>query len=254
MIQKEQTKHEIREQNEKIASMKADICMETNGIGHKILRWVNALDSTGWLPCRPRCVGGGSRNVICICRHVLSDNKVPTDAFKGAKGVLLLQAAFAAAGVTGARGEGFVVVNNGGTWSAPAFVRLSTVGLGFSLGGGLECARCGHAGMRSAAVCMGLPCSDTSFSWIAGEMVDTIAVLYRDEDVESYKKGDFGIQPYRADLHIPANHGVGEKEAHPAVFSSHSGAMIDFSISSALAQPNSYLRMHTSHTGWCLVT
>lgn len=71
-------------------------------------------------------------------------------------------------------------------------------------------------------------------------MVDTIAVLYRDEDVESYKKGDFGIQPYRADLTIPVKHSVGEKEAQPAVFSSHSGAMIDFSISSASAPADAH--------------
>ena len=38
VIQKEQTKHEIREQQEKIASMKADICEDTDKIGLKILR------------------------------------------------------------------------------------------------------------------------------------------------------------------------------------------------------------------------
>lgn len=65
-------------------------------------------------------------------------------------------------------------------------------------------------------------------------MVDTIAVAYRDEDIENYKKGDFGIQPYRADIAIP----VKQKDANPAVFSSTSGAMIDYSISSTSAQPS----------------
>lgn len=70
-----------------------------------------------------------------LCRHVLTDNTVPKDAFKGAKGVVFLQAAAAAVGLTAFRGQGFIVAKVDGAWSAPAFIRLSTMGMGFSLGG-----------------------------------------------------------------------------------------------------------------------
>ena len=49
--------------------------------------------------------------------------------------VLLMQAAFAAAGMTALRGEGFVVALYNGVWSAPAFIKLTSLGLGFALGG-----------------------------------------------------------------------------------------------------------------------
>jgi lipid-binding SYLF domain-containing protein len=63
---------------------------------------------------------------------------VPKDAFKGAKGVVFLQAAAAAVGLTAFRGQGFIVAKVDGAWSAPAFIRLSTLGMGFSLGGALQ--------------------------------------------------------------------------------------------------------------------
>jgi hypothetical protein len=69
---------------------------------------------------------------------VLSENCVPKDAFKGAKGVLFLQAAAAAAGLTAFRGKGFVTANVNGQWSAPAFIKLESLGVGLSLGG--QCA------------------------------------------------------------------------------------------------------------------
>lgn len=70
-------------------------------------------------------------------RHVFIDNAVPKDAFKGAKGVVFLQAAAAAVGLTAFRGQGFVVAKVDGQWSAPAFIRLATMGMGLSLGGAL---------------------------------------------------------------------------------------------------------------------
>ena len=73
-----------------------------------------------------------------LCRHVLTDNTVPKDAFKGAKGVVFLQAAAAAVGLTAFRGQGFIVAKVDGAWSAPAFIRLSTMGMGFSLGGACQ--------------------------------------------------------------------------------------------------------------------
>ena len=60
---------------------------------------------------------------------------MPKDVFKGAKGVVFLQAAAAAVGLTAFRGQGFVVAKVDGTWSAPAFIKLSTMGMGLSLGG-----------------------------------------------------------------------------------------------------------------------
>ena len=68
-------------------------------------------------------------------RHVLTDNAVPKDAFEGAKGVVFLQAAAAAVGLTAFRGQGFIVARVDGSWSAPAFIRLATMGMGLSLGG-----------------------------------------------------------------------------------------------------------------------
>ena len=62
---------------------------------------------------------------------------MPKDVFKGAKGVVFLQAAAAAVGLTAFRGQGFVVAKVDGTWSAPAFIKLSTMGMGLSLGGAL---------------------------------------------------------------------------------------------------------------------
>ena len=70
-----------------------------------------------------------------LCRHVLTDNAVPRDAFKGTKGVVFLQAAAAAVGLTGFRGQGFIIAKVDGNWSAPAFIRMATVGIGLSLGG-----------------------------------------------------------------------------------------------------------------------
>ena len=60
---------------------------------------------------------------------------MPKDVFKGAKGVVFLQAAAAAVGLTAFRGQGFVVAKVDGTWSAPAFIKLSTMGMGLSFGG-----------------------------------------------------------------------------------------------------------------------
>ncbi len=72
---------------------------------------------------------------ILDCRHVLAENMVPRDAFKGAKGIVFLQAAYAAAGVTAFRGQGFIVAAVGGQWSAPSFLTLSSLGVGLSIGG-----------------------------------------------------------------------------------------------------------------------
>ena len=71
-------------------------------------------------------------------RHVLTDNAVPKDAFEGAKGVIFLQAAAAAVGLTAFRGQGFIIARVDGAWSAPAFIRLATMGMGLSLGGALS--------------------------------------------------------------------------------------------------------------------
>ena len=60
---------------------------------------------------------------------------MPKDVFKGAKGVVFLQAAAAAVGLTAFRGQGFVVAKVDSTWSAPAFIKLSTMGMGLSFGG-----------------------------------------------------------------------------------------------------------------------
>ena len=78
------------------------------------------------------------RRMTPLCRHVLTDNAVPKDAFKGAKGVVFLQAAAAAVGLTAFRGQGFIVARVDGSWSAPAFIRLATMGMGLSLGGVLQ--------------------------------------------------------------------------------------------------------------------
>ncbi len=66
---------------------------------------------------------------------MLSENVVPRDAFQGAKGVVFLQAAYAAAGVTAFRGQGFIVAAVNRQWSAPSFLSLSSLGVGLSLGG-----------------------------------------------------------------------------------------------------------------------
>ena len=77
-----------------------------------------------------------------LCRHVLTDNAVPKDAFEGAKGVIFLQAAAAAVGLTAFRGQGFIIARVDGAWSAPAFIRLATMGMGLSLGGMLSVPSC----------------------------------------------------------------------------------------------------------------
>ncbi|BDA50073.1 probable SH3 domain-containing YSC84-like protein 1 [Coccomyxa sp. Obi] len=129
--------------------------------------------------------------------HVLAENIVPRDAFKGAKGVVFLQAAYAAAGVTAFRGQGFIVAAVGGHWSAPLFLTLSSLGVGLSIG---------------------------------GEMVDTIGILYRDEDIDKYKQGDFRITSYRIGCPLATLTASGTADEDPAVYTAVSGKLLDFSI------------------------
>ncbi|KAK9903268.1 hypothetical protein WJX75_001246 [Coccomyxa subellipsoidea] len=167
-VQEELTKQDIKEQREAICRLQKDVVDDITLIGATILK------------------------------HVLAENVVPRDAFKGAKGAVFLQAAYAAAGVTAFRGQGFVVAAVNGQWSAPSFLSLSSLGVGLSLG---------------------------------GEMVDTIAILYRDEDVDKYKEGDFRITSYRTGIPVVSTLGaMGCADMQPAVYTAKSGKLLDYSI------------------------
>lgn len=66
-------------------------------------------------------------------------------------------------------------------------------------------------------------------------MVDTIAILYRDADVEEYKKGDFRITSYRTGSPVVSALGaMGCAEMQPAVYMAKSGKLLDFSINGDL--------------------
>jgi len=132
-----------------------------------------------------------------ILRHVLTDNAVPKDAFEGAKGVIFLQAAAAAVGLTAFRGQGFIIARVDGAWSAPAFIRLATMGMGLSLG---------------------------------GEMVDMVAILYTQADVDQYKSDDFKATANRMGNGLLAKHDASGPPKEPAVYSARSGKLMDFSL------------------------
>ena len=222
------TKQEVAQQKESIARLKADLADECCDIGLKILRcgdnWALKLLNG----CR-QCL---NKHQLLPYRHVLSENDVPKSAFHGAKGVLLMQAAFAAAGMTAFRGEGFVVAWNGGQWSAPAFIRLSSVGMGFALGGECGCCCC---------CCVGAPLLCRSALQLdqaacpTGEMGDTIAILHKDEDVLKYKKGNFGWHAYMTGSPLEAEHSM-SKEAHPFVYTARSGTLLNYSLNGAAGQ------------------
>jgi lipid-binding SYLF domain-containing protein len=176
---------------------------------------------------------------------VLAENVVPRDAFKGAKGAVFLQAAYAAAGVTAFRGQGFVVAAVNGQWSAPSFLSLSSLGVGLSLGGEATPSPMLQQYIVSfAGGCLlrSLPSQRHTNQWamllslqfvweFAGEMVDTIAILYRDEDVDKYKEGDFRITSYRTGIPVVSTLGaMGCADMQPAVYTAKSGKLLDYSI------------------------
>lgn len=63
-------------------------------------------------------------------------------------------------------------------------------------------------------------------------MVDTIAILHKEEDVIKYKKGDFGWHAYMTGSPLEVEHGMSSKE-HPAVFTAKSGTLLNFSLNGA---------------------
>lgn len=64
---------------------------------------------------------------------------------------------------------------------------------------------------------------------VVGEVVDTIAILYRDEDVEMYKEGDFKIKAYRVGDPLAALENI-SGDRHPEVFTAKSGKLLNYSI------------------------
>jgi len=65
-------------------------------------------------------------------------------------------------------------------------------------------------------------------------MVDTVAILYKDEDVDNYKRGDFRITSYRTGSPLATLHAVGHTDMQPAVYTAKSGKLLDFSINGAV--------------------
>ncbi len=61
-------------------------------------------------------------------------------------------------------------------------------------------------------------------------MVDTIAILYRGEDVDKYKKGDFRITSYRSGSPVCTLSAMGCADMQPAVYVAKSGKLLDYSI------------------------
>jgi lipid-binding SYLF domain-containing protein len=138
-----------------------------------------------------------------------------------------MQAAFAAAGMTAYRGEGFVVALHGGQWSAPAFIRLSSIGMGFALGGEQLLLLCGYPTAGHADIL-----TQSMLHALTGEMVDTIAILHKEDDVDKYKKGDFGWHAYMTGSPLEVEHSM-SAEAAPAVFTAKSGTLLNFSLNGA---------------------
>lgn len=64
-------------------------------------------------------------------------------------------------------------------------------------------------------------------------MVDTIGILYRDEDIDKYKQGDFRITSYRTGCPLSTLAASGCADEDPAVYTAVSGKLLDFSINGA---------------------
>lgn len=57
-----------------------------------------------------------------------------TAGLGGGIAYVFLQSAYASAGITSLRGQGFVLARAGGKWAAPAYVSVYKLGAGLSIG------------------------------------------------------------------------------------------------------------------------
>ena len=64
----------------------------------------------------------------------------------------------------------------------------------------------------------------------AGEMVDMIAILYTQADVDQYKSESFKASADRMGNGLLAKHDTSGPPKEPAVYSAHSGKLMDFSL------------------------
>ncbi|KAK9826397.1 hypothetical protein WJX81_007628 [Elliptochloris bilobata] len=112
----------------------------------------------------------------------------------GGLAYVFLQSAYASAGITSLRGQGFVLARANGKWLAPAYVSLSKLGAGLSVG---------------------------------GEVVDSLVVLHRPEDLAKFSKPEFVIKDYvNAGANVPEQggaHAPSTTVGPPTVFSAAVG-------------------------------
>lgn len=66
--------------------------------------------------------------------------------------------------------------------------------------------------------------------WPAGEMVDMVAILYTQADVDQYKSDDFKASADRMGNGLLAKHDASGPPKEPAVYSARSGKLMDFSL------------------------
>ena len=71
--------------------------------------------------------------VLAFCRGVISAHPNCAEAFKGAVGIVIVQAAFAAVGITSLQGQGFVIALSHNL-SPPSFIKIGMLGAGLSIG------------------------------------------------------------------------------------------------------------------------
>jgi len=86
----------------------------------------------------------------CCCRNV--QEQAGAAGVSGGIAYVFLQSAYAAAGVTSLRGQGFVLSRANGKWSAPAYISVSKLSAGLSMGAALVlcCPVCARGLVREA--------------------------------------------------------------------------------------------------------
>ena len=75
-----------------------------------------------------------------------------TAGLGGGIAYVFLQSAYASAGITSLRGQGFVLARAGGKWAAPAYISVYKLGAGLSIGAtrAVTHLTCVHSMLRGA--------------------------------------------------------------------------------------------------------
>ncbi len=102
--------------------------------------------------------GFKSSAAFCCCRNV--QEQAGAAGVSGGIAYVFLQSAYAAAGVTSLRGQGFVLSRANGKWTAPAYISVTKLSAGLSMGTALVlcCTLCARglvceAGSTAYATC-----------------------------------------------------------------------------------------------------